>query len=308
MSLILYFLLVFVWGLSWIAIKWQQGDVALEVSIFYRFFIAAVIMLVMGKFMNKLQHTSGQDHVWFALQGASLFCFNFIAFYVATSYIPSGLVALLMATAPLFNSIHGRLFFGAPITFNFVLGMLFGLVGIGFLFANELSTLQLSLNTLYGVLYSLVGTWCFSIGNMLSVKNTNKGIRPFTATSYAMIYGCVCLLSIIFFKQLNFNFELTTLYIGSLLYLSIPASVLGFTAFLVLVNRIGASNAAYILVCTPVIALTMSSIFEGYVWTFSAGVGLVLICLGNVVSRMHEDMFNLAIRLFKWRPVRLTDQ
>ncbi|MBE0371088.1 DMT family transporter [Pseudoalteromonas aurantia] len=308
MSLVLYFLLVCIWGLSWIAIKWQHGDVALEVSIFYRFFIAAITMLVAGKILKLLQQTSYQDHMWFALQGASLFCFNFIAFYVATSYIPSGLVALLMATAPLFNCVHGRLFFGEPITFNFLLGIFFGLLGIGFLFANELSTLQLSTNTLSGVFYSLFGTWCFSVGNMLSVKNTNKGIRPYTATSYAMVYGCVCLLSIIFFKKLSFNFEFTTLYVGSLLYLSIPATVLGFTAFLVLVNRIGASNAAYILVCTPVIALTMSSMFEGYIWTLSAGVGLVLICLGNVISRMHENMFNLAIRLFKWRPVRLTDQ
>ncbi|TMO69695.1 DMT family transporter [Pseudoalteromonas aurantia] len=305
MSLILYVLLVCIWGLSWIAIKWQHGIVALEVSILYRFCIAAVIMLVAGKLLKLLQSTSYQNHIWFALHGASLFCFNFIAFYAATAYIPSGLVALLMATTPLFNSIHSRLFFGESITLKFFFGMFFGLAGIGFLFVNELSALQLSLATFYGVFYSLVGTWCFSIGNMLSVKNTNKGILPFTATSYAMAYGCACLLIVIFLKELSFNFEFTMLYISSLLYLAVPASVLGFTAFLVLVNRIGASNAAYILVCTPVIALAMSSIFEGYVWSLNANMGLVLICLGNVVSRLRTDIVSWRHNWLKWRQVNL---
>ena len=95
------------------------------------------------------------------------------------------------------------------------------------------------------------------------------------------------------------------LYISSLLYLAIPASVLGFTAFLVLVNRIGASNAAYILVCTPVIALAMSSIFEGYVWSLNASMGLVLICLGNVISRLRTDIVSWRHNWFKWRQVDL---
>ena len=106
MSVFLYILMIFLWGLSWIAIKWQHGDVPMEVSIFYRFAVAAIVMLVIGKLWKKLQPITRRDQYFIGLQGVCLFCCNFLAFYSATLYIPSGLVAVLMATAPIFNAVH----------------------------------------------------------------------------------------------------------------------------------------------------------------------------------------------------------
>lgn len=299
MSLILYVLMIILWGLSWIAIKWQGEQVAMEVSIFYRFAIAAGVLFLFSILTKRLQLMVPRDHIWCALQGGCLFCLNFMAFYAATSHIPSGLVALLMATAPLFNCVHGRLFYRERITQQFIWGTTFGLFGVGFLFAKEITTLNLSFNTLQGVFFSLVGTWCFSMGNMISIKNTKNGIKPLTATAYSMLYGCVFLLIIIYVKGHVFTIELTTRYIGSLLYLAIPASVFGFTVFLVLVNRVGANNSAYILVFTPIVALMMSSFYENYVWTMHGMIGFILICLGNVIARANGGLRHVLSTTFK---------
>jgi drug/metabolite transporter (DMT)-like permease len=263
----------------------------MEVSIFYRFAIAAIIMLIVGKLWRKLQPVKRQDHPYIALQGVCLFCCNFLAFYSATLYIPSGLVAVFMATAPIFNAFHSKLFYQTQTSANFWLGATLGLAGISLLFAGDLLKTDWSQDTLYGLLFALLGTWCFSIGNMLSIRNTKHNIKPFTANSYAMVYGCAALLLIILARGISFEFTMSTEYIGSLLYLAIPASVLGFTFYLILVDRLGASNAAYILVLTPIVALSASAVFEDYHWTLYSMLGLVLVILGNVLTQRKKPLF-----------------
>jgi drug/metabolite transporter (DMT)-like permease len=285
MTALLYISMIFIWGLSWISIKWQHGDVAMEVSIFYRFAIAAILMLVIGKYWNKLQPVKRSDQLFIALQGVCLFCCNFLAFYSATLYIPSGLVAVLMATAPIFNAFHSKLFFKTKTNINFWLGGLLGLTGVSCLFAGDIQQTSWSSQTLTGLLFALLGTWCFSMGNMLSMRNTKNNVQPFTATCYAMFYGCAALLFIILLRNISFTFSTTTQYIGSLLYLAIPASVLGFTCYLILVDRLGASNAAYILVITPIVALSASAIFEGYHWSLLSTLGLIMVMVGNLLTQ-----------------------
>ncbi len=289
--------MILLWGLSWIAIKWQQGDVAILVSIFYRFALAGMVLFIAGKCLNKLQSVKFQHHKSLLLQGLCLFCFNFIAFYYATQYIPSGLTAVIMASAPIFNAIHGKVFYQTRSSRYFWLGMLVGLSGISLLFVHDFQSATLTGDTLTGIALSLLGTWCFSMGNMLSIRHTRAQLQPYTATTYAMFYGCLALLVMIILQGLSFTIDMTPLYLGSLFYLAIPASVLGFTLYLVLVNRMGAHNAAYVLVLTPMIALMVSSLFEGYQWTGYSTLGLLLIVMGNVIAQCKVEYF---IRIKSW--------
>lgn len=168
MTAFLYALMIFVWGFSWIAIKWQKGSTPMEVSILYRFLFAAIVMFIIGKAFNKLQSVKVTDQKFFAVQGACLFCCNFLFFYSSTSYIASGLTAVVMATAPIFNAIHGRIFYGTKTNNNFWLGVIIGLTGISLLFAGDFMQTNLSKEVLLGLFYALAGTWCFSIGNMIT--------------------------------------------------------------------------------------------------------------------------------------------
>ena len=68
-----------------------------------------------------------------------------------------------------------------------------------------------------------------------------------------------------------------------MIYLAAFGSVLGFLAYLALVSRVGPERAAYTTVISPVIALALSSLLEGYVWTRWAFLGAPLILIGNIV-------------------------
>jgi len=68
-----------------------------------------------------------------------------------------------------------------------------------------------------------------------------------------------------------------------MLYLAAIGSVVGFTTYLMLVSRIGSQKAAYATVLFPVVALTLSTLFEGYHWTLLSLLGLSLPLAGNAV-------------------------
>ncbi|AFK56544.1 hypothetical protein TMO_b0536 (plasmid) [Tistrella mobilis KA081020-065] len=70
---------------------------------------------------------------------------------------------------------------------------------------------------------------------------------------------------------------------AALIYLAVIGSVAGFTTYLLLVQKIGSARAGYATVVFPMVALLISTLFEGYQWTWTAAAGLCLIVFGNIV-------------------------
>jgi drug/metabolite transporter (DMT)-like permease len=283
MNISLYLLTVLIWGTTWIALKLQLGEVAIPVSIVYRFGLAALILFAMLLISGKLQKVNRRGQLICLAQGVCLFCVNFMCFLHASQWIPSGLVAVVFSTATLWNALNARIFFRQKIARNVLTGGGLGLLGLGCLFWPELAGHSASQETLLGLGLALLGTLCFSAGNMLSSLQQKAGLRPLTTNAYGMLYGAAMLSVYCLLSGTPFSFEWDTRYIGSLLYLVIPGSVIGFTAYLTLVGRMGPERAAYCTVLFPVVALNVSAFAEGYQWTAPALMGLVLVMVGNVL-------------------------
>ncbi|SDV04147.1 DMT family transporter [Pseudomonas mucidolens] len=283
MNLSLYLLTVLIWGTTWIALKWQLGVVAIEASIVYRFALAALVLFVLLVLSRKLQVMNRRGHLICLAQGLCLFCVNFMCFLTASQWIPSGLVAVVFSTATLWNALNARLFLGQKVARNVLMGGGLGLSGLGLLFWPELAGHTTSPHTWLGLGLALVGTMCFSAGNLLSSLQQKAGLKPLTTNAWGMAYGASMLALYCVVQGIPFDMEWNSRYIGSLLYLVIPGSVIGFTAYLTLVGRMGPERAAYCTVLFPVVALNVSALVEGYQWTAPALAGLVLVMLGNVL-------------------------
>jgi drug/metabolite transporter (DMT)-like permease len=283
MNLSLYLLTVLIWGTTWIAIKLQMGEVAIAASIAYRFALAAAVLFALLWLSGRLQRLDRRGQLICLVQGLCLFCLNFLCFYTASQWIPSGLVAVIFSTATLWNALNARLFFKQRIAANVLLGGALGLGGLGLLFWPELAGHETSRESLLGIGLALLGTLFFSAGNILSSLQQKAGLKPLTTNAWGMLYGALMLVAICLASGTPFAFEWNARYIGSLLYLAIPGSVIGFTAYLTLVGRMGPERAAYCTVLFPVVALNISVFVEGYQWTAPALLGLALVMLGNVL-------------------------
>ena len=69
-----------------------------------------------------------------------------------------------------------------------------------------------------------------------------------------------------------------------LTYLALAASVLAFSLYFPIVRRIGPGKAAYSSVLVPILAMALSTAFEGYRWTLLAGAGATLALGGMVLA------------------------
>jgi drug/metabolite transporter (DMT)-like permease len=284
MNIFLYLLTVAIWGTTWIAIKFQLGVVPAPVSIAYRFWIAAAVLFLFLLATRRPLWPPRQAWRYLAAQGFALFCCNFLCFYYASQTVSSGLVAVVFSTAPIWNALNGRLFMGRPIRGQVVAGALLGLAGIALLFLPQMQGHWQDGGMLGGLALALLGTLCFSAGNLLSSRMQSLGLTPWLTNTWAMLIGSTILGVGALVLGMPFSFEPGLRYTASLLYLAIPGSVIGFTAYLLLVGRIGPDRAAYSTVLFPVVALTLSTIYEGYQWHALAFAGLLLVLGGNVLA------------------------
>lgn len=281
MNLFLYLLVVLIWGTTWIAIVLQQGTVPVAVSIFWRFALASALLWLILWGSRRLKPLSLRDHGFCLLQGCCVFGFNFYCFYTASHSINSGLESVIFSMAVLFNAINARLFFGQRIPGRFWPAAGLGLLGMICLFWPELREWHPAL--LPGVGLSLLGTYGFSLGNMLSARHQRQGLDILSTNARAMLYGTGVMGALAWAQGADFTPELSLTYLGALGYLAVFGSVIAFGAYFALVGRIGASQAAYSTLLFPLVALGCSTLFEGYVWHANAVLGLALILLGNGV-------------------------
>jgi len=283
-SLFLYAGTVLIWGTTWLGIKLQLGRIDPVVSVFYRFALASTILLAYCRLSGLNMRYRGKDHFYMALQGILLFALNYWLFYVAELYVTSGLAAVVFSTIIFMNIVNGRIFLQAPIRARVAAGAAVGLVGIGFVFRPELSSLHFSDRNFLGLTLSVLATCSASLGNITSAFNQKKGLPVVQTNAFGMTYGTILMGAFALVSGRSFDFEPTAGYIGSLIYLSVFGSVIAFGCYLTLIGRIGADRAAYATLLFPLVALTMSTVFENYHWTASAVSGVLLILAGNYLA------------------------
>ncbi|WP_275099827.1 DMT family transporter [Sedimenticola hydrogenitrophicus] len=295
-SVSLYFAAVFIWGSTWYAIKFQLGSVPPELSVAYRFALAALILFAWCWLRGLPLRFERHEHLWMALQGLMLFCLNYLIFYWATAELTSGLIAVIFSTIVLMNIVNSALFFRKPMDASMVLGALVGLLGITLVFWPEVASLQQNGGALKGLLLSLLGTFIASLGNMLSARNQQRRLPVIQSNAFGMVYGALILFLYALVQGVELAYESSLPYNLSLLYLALFGSVLAFGSYLTLLGRIGPEKAAYATVLFPLVALGISTLFENYHWSLMAGAGVALVVLGNVLIIMPRRLLRRWIR------------
>jgi drug/metabolite transporter (DMT)-like permease len=281
-NILLYAVTVLIWGTSWIAVKYQLGVVAPEVSVAYRFILAAALMLVFCLLTRRSLKFSAGDHLRLAFQGALLFGTNFYLIYLSAQYLTTGLVAVIFSTVVILNILGNAALFRTRISGRVALGGLFGLAGIITVFWEDLQGFDISSDASMGLLLALGGTVAASLGMLSSALYQKRGLPVIASTSVAMTYGALYMCVVALVSGKPFVIDWSASYLGALIYLSVFASIIGFSCYLTLLGRIGADRASYASVLFPIIALSLSMIFENFQWTPLALGGIVLILLGNV--------------------------
>lgn len=283
-KIFLFVIPALIWGSTWYAIKFQLGVVAPLVSVIYRFALAAVILVGFCLLTKRSLKFSRKVHLRVALQGLLLFGMNYWLIYQSEEYLSSGLVAVGFSTLIFFNIFFGGLFLGNRIGKKVIFSAIFGLTGTAIIFKEELLEFRAGNEGVKGLLFLISSVMIASMGNITSAKNSTLKIPVIQATALGMGYGSVimCIPALVLGK--TFTIETSPEYLISLVYLSLPGSVIAFVAYLTLISQIGPEKAAYAIVVVPVVAVLISTFLEGFHFTLSTALGMVLLVLGNILA------------------------
>ena len=258
------------------------------VGVFYRFVISCSILFILNFFLNRTLKYRKENHLIFFFQGVFNFSLNYILTYTAEIYTTSAVIALVYTTLVHFNILGTKVFFKKKIHLNVIFGSMLGMLGVFFLFYEDVHQLTTDPTSLIGVGIGLIAVLCASAGNLLSYKNYLMNVPVMAANAWGMFYGMAFTgVACLVFSE-TFIIPTHLSFWTALIYLSIFGTVIAFGAYNYLVGKIGAEKAAYTTLFSPMIAILLSSFFENLKVTPFLLLGITFCLLGNGLTLFYS--------------------
>ncbi len=277
----LFWIPTLIWATTWHAILYQLGEVSVLQSIGMRFGLASAILFAIARARGESLMPPKGVWAWLFITGAIQYGFNYLGTYQAEKHLASGLLAVLFSLMIFTNAIGGAWFFAQPITRRFMVSGVVGVLGVALIFWPDIAATRADPAVLGAVGLGLMAITMASIGNMLTLRLTNRGMPLVPLLAWTMGFGAVSLFLIALGMGVEFRLDPHPSYWFSLLYLSAFGSVASFLLYFKLAQRKGPGYASLMGMVIPVIALAVSAVFEGWrpTWVSAAGIALCLIGL-----------------------------
>ena len=279
-----------IWGSTWIVIRDQLGNggaaVPAQWSVAYRFILAAAAMFAVAKWNGDRLAPDKAMLIAAAVIGISQFTINFNAVYMAEHFITSGLVATVFGLLMLPNALLAWWMLGHRPTGRFLGASAIAAAGIALLFVHELrSNPVLDGGKLaIGIGWTLVGLLGASLSNVYQARKRIQKLPLFAMLAWAMLIGAALDVVIAFALAGPPVIDNRPGYWLGLAWLALAASVLCFSLYYPVVRTIGPGKAAYSSAIVPIIAMALSTAFEGFRWTPLAAAGAALAIGGMVLA------------------------
>ena len=273
---ILLIILSLIWASAFFNIKIATYSFGPVTIAFLRVFFGAIPVLLLCSYKKIKIEAFSKDWHWFAMIGFINLVVPFFLIAYGIKSVQSNLAAILMSTTPLSSTLLGH-FFTKNEKFNFIrtFGILIGFSGIVYLFSDNL---LINDNNFISALLILLGSTCYVIGGVLTLKISKK--KNENVTGSILIWAVLILIPLVCFIekpwQLNPSIESTI----SVIYLGIVSTGLAWLLrFRILKNNglIFQSQVSYLI---PIFGIILSYIFLDEMITYKVLVSLSAVIIG----------------------------
>lgn len=274
-----------IWGSTWLVIRDQLGVVPPSWSVTYRFLVASICMAGWALWKRESWRLGARGLAFAAVLGLMQFCLNFNFVYRAEQHVTSGLVSVVFAMLLIPNALFGRIFLGQKLGRQLVIGSAIAMVGVVLLFVREARVDPHGPGqVLAGIGFTLCAILSASTANVMQATPTAARYPMGTMLAVAMLVGASIDALFAFATVGPPVVEHRAAYWLGILYLGVFASALAFPLYFGVLRAIGPAKAAYSSVIVPVIAMMLSTLFEGYRWSGLAIGGAALAATGLIVA------------------------
>ncbi|MPS67561.1 MAG: DMT family transporter [Novosphingobium sp.] len=279
-----FLLVALIWGSTWFVITGQIGEVPASWSVAWRFVLATPAMFLVAVVTRKGLKLGRAGQILAFAVGAAQFCGNYNFVYRAEMHLTSGIVAVMIGLLLVPNAILARVLLKQPVTWRFAIGSLIAIGGLALLLLHEAHEAPLGGKVLLGTVFASIAMMCASVSNVIQANETGKALPMASLLAWAMLYGTICDLVVAYVLAGPPVIPTEPAYWLGTAYLAILGSVVTFPLYYTLIRQLGAGKAAYNGVAVIIIAMFISTLFEGYRWSPLAISGAVLATVGLVVA------------------------
>ena len=199
-KLIDYTLLVIlslIWASAFFNIKIATESFGPITIAFLRVFFGSIPVLLLCFYKKIKIEAFSKDWYWFAIIGFVNLVLPFFLIAYGVKSVQSNLAAILMSTTPLSSTVLGH-FFTKNEKFDFIktFGILIGFSGIVYLFSDNF---LINDNNFFSALMILLGSTCYVIGGVLTLKISNK--KNENVTGSILIWAIIILIPLVSFIE-----------------------------------------------------------------------------------------------------------
>ncbi|QNE32290.1 EamA family transporter [Sphingomonas sp. NBWT7] len=283
--LVPFAIVTLIWGSTWLVIRDQLGVVPPSWSVSYRFLVAGIALYAWSAIRREGGRIDARGLRFAAALGLAQFVLNFNFVYRAEQFITSGLVAVVFALLLVPNALFGRIFLGQRLGRQLIVGSAIAMAGVALLFLHEVRSDPNGPGaSLTGIALTLCAILSASSANVMQGTATARAYPMLRTTAIAMLLGGAFDAAWAYATVGPPVIEWRAGYIAGILYLGLAASALAFPLYFGVIRIIGPAKSAYSSVIVPVIAMALSTAFEGYRWTPLAAGGAALAGVGLIVA------------------------
>jgi drug/metabolite transporter (DMT)-like permease len=277
-----------IWGSTYFAIAYVIESMPPLLAMGIRFLIAGILLALIislrqGPSELKIPRAELRSSL---LMGFLLLGFGIGTVSIAQAYVPSGIVALIIAALPLWIAIF-RTISGERLAKVSWLGLVIGFAGVALLLKpgsiTPVSDIENSKLFLF-MLLVLLGNIGWALGTFLAPRfPLPKNTLVFTA--YEMLAGGISLTLAGFVKGESISdfLDATTWSWLWFIYLIIFGSIAAYTAYLWLVANAPVSLTATYAYVNPIIAVALGAIFLDELITSAYAIGGLIILVGVIL-------------------------
>jgi drug/metabolite transporter (DMT)-like permease len=282
----LFAIAVAIWSTTWHAILYQLAYTPPEASVALRFALAGALALGVALLRGDRLRCTGAEHLRMALQGAFMYSLSYVCVYHAEKHVPSGLVAIGYSASPLIYGGGAWLLWRNALTPRFLVGGVLCVAGVALIYAPEFAAVKPGGATLRGALFTVAAVALAAVGSLVASRNAAHRMPFWPTIGWGMLYSALLSGGIATASGQSLAvppLQAAPAWWLSLAYLAVAGSVIAFACYLKLQERIGPGPAATVGVMTPVLALGVSALFEGFQPVALTWLGGALAVAGNVL-------------------------